>query len=47
MQPTVEDVKTIWTYLTSRETALKFMNIIGPLAKKLENHLFSKNVVIG
>ena len=47
MQPTVENVKTIWTYLTSRETDLKFMNIIGPLAKKLENHLFSKNVVIG
>ena len=47
MQPTVENVNTIWTYLTSRETALKFMNIIGPLAKKLENHLFSKNVVIG
>ena len=49
MQPTVENFKTIWTYLTSRKTALKFMNIniIGPFAKKLENHLFSKNVVIG
>jgi len=47
MQPTVENFKTIWTYLTSRETALKFMNIIGPFAKTLENLLFSKNVGIG
>ena len=34
-------------YLTFQETALKFINIIGPFAKKIENPLFSKNVVIG
>ena len=27
---TVENVKTVWAYLTSEETALKFMNVIGP-----------------
>ena len=26
--------KTVWTYLTSLETTLKFMNVIGPFAKK-------------
>ena len=31
---TVENFKTAWTYLTSQETALKFMNVIGPFAKK-------------
>ena len=41
---TVENFKTAWTYLTSQETALKFMNVIGPFAKKkLENLLFSEN----
>ena len=34
-------------YLTFQETALKFINIIGSFAKKIENPLFSKNVVIG
>ena len=43
---TVENVKTVWTYLTSEETALKFMNVIGPFKKKIENLLFTDNVVI-
>ena len=34
---TVETFKTVWTYLTSQETALKFMNVFGPLAKKTRN----------
>ena len=42
MQPTVENFKTIWTYLTSRETALKFMNIIGPFAKCFRIFCFQK-----
>jgi len=42
---TVENFKTVLTYLTSQETAL--MNVIGPFAKKLENPLFSKTAVIG
>ena len=40
-------LKHRWTYLTSQETALKVENVIGPFAKKLENLLFSENVVIG
>ena len=44
---TVENFKTVLTYLTSQGTALKFMNVIGPFAKELENLLFSKTVVIG
>ena len=44
---TVENFKSTWTYLTCQETALKFMNVIGPFAKKLESLLFSENVVIG
>ena len=38
---------TLGTFLTSKEVALKFMNVIGPFAKNLENLLFSKNVMIG
>ena len=44
---TVENFKTVWSYLTFQETALKFMNVIGPFAKELENLLISENVVIG
>ena len=44
---TVENFKPIWTYLTSQETALIFMNVIGRYAKKIGNLLFSYNVVIG
>ena len=44
MQPTVENFKTIWAYLTSRETALKFMNIIGPFAKNLRIFCFQKTL---
>ena len=40
---TVENFKTVQTYLTSQETALKFKNVIGPFAKKIENLLFFKN----
>ena len=32
---------------TSQETALKFINVIDLFAKKLENLLFPKFVVIG
>ena len=32
---TVENFKTVLTNLTSQETALKFINVIGPLVKKL------------
>ena len=42
---TVENVLNL-RYLTFQETALKFINIIGLFAKKIENPLFSKNVVI-
>ena len=31
--------------MTSQETALKFMNVINPFAKKIENLLFLKNVI--
>ena len=34
---TIEHYKTLWTHLTSQETALKFMNVIGLFAKKIEN----------
>ena len=45
---TVENFKTVWTYLTSQETALKFKNVIGPFAKKkIRFFCFSKTVVIG
>ena len=44
---TVENFKTVWSYLTFQETALKFMNVIGPFAKELENLLISEDVVIG
>ena len=38
----MQTFKVVRTYLTSQETALKFMNAIGPLAKKkLQNLLFS------
>ena len=46
---TGENIKTVWTYLTSQEAALKFMHVIAPFAKKkkLESLLFSKKVAIG
>ena len=44
---TVKNFKTVWSYLTFQETALKFMNVIGPFAKELENLLISEDVVIG
>ena len=34
---TVESFKTVWIYQSSQETALKFTDVIGPFAKKLEN----------
>ena len=34
MYVSVKNFKTIWTYLASQETALTFMNVIGPFAKK-------------
>ena len=44
---TVENFKP-FTYLTSQETALIFMNVIGPFAKKkIENLFFSENVMTG
>ena len=33
MQP-MKTLKPVWTYLTPLETALKFMNVIGPFTKK-------------
>ena len=33
----IENYKTVWTFLTSLETALKFMNANGPFAKKKLN----------
>ena len=44
---TIENFITIRTYPTYQETALKFMNFICLFAKKLENLLFPKNLVIG
>ena len=44
---TVENFKTVWSYLTFQETALRFMNVVGPFAKELANLLISENVVIG
>ena len=44
---TVENFKTVWSYLTFQETALRFLNVIGPFAKELENLLISEDVVIG
>ena len=34
--------KSIWTYLTSQETAFKFMNFMGPFAKNLRIFCFQK-----
>ena len=42
---TIEHYKTLWTHLTSQETALKFMNVIGSFAKKLENLLWCNNTI--
>ena len=39
-------LKTVWTYLTSQETVLKFRNVIGPFLCVCV-FLFSENVVIG
>ena len=36
-----------WGHTSTTDQCAKFMNVIGPFAKKLENLLFSKNVVIG
>ena len=38
----VENFKTVWSYLTSQETALKFMNVICPFAKKTYNSFVFK-----
>ena len=37
----------LYSYQTSQETAIKFMTAVGLLANKIENLLFSENVVIG
>ena len=44
---TVENFKTVWSYLIFQEMALKFINVIGLFAKELDNLLISENVVIG
>ena len=46
MQPlkTIKSFELAWRL---KKKALKFMNVIGPFTKKLENLLFSKRVVIG
>ena len=41
---TVENFKTVWTYLTSQETALKFIKVIGPFAENLRNFCFQKQL---
>ena len=41
---TVENFKAIWTYLTSQETALKFIKVIGPFAENLRNFCFQKQL---
>ena len=33
----VVNFKTVWTCLTSQETVLKFINVVGPFAKEIEN----------
>ena len=38
----IENFKTVWTYLTSQETAVKFMNVFGPFAKILRIFCFQK-----
>ena len=43
MQP-LKTLKPFWHYLTSHETAFKFMNIIGPLAKYLRIFYFQKRL---
>ena len=40
---TVENFKTVLTYLTSQETALKFINVIGPFVKKTIESFVLKN----
>ena len=41
---TGENIKTVWTYLTSQGAALKFMHVIAPFAKKKigESSVFKK-----
>ena len=36
--------ETVWTYLTSQETVLKFMNVTGPFAENLRNFCFQKQL---
>ena len=38
----VENFKTVWSYLTSQETALKFMNVFVHLQKNLRFFCFQK-----
>ena len=38
----MQTFKVVRTYLTSQETALKFMNAIGPLAKNSRIFCFHK-----
>ena len=39
----IEKFKTVWTYLTSQETALLFLNVIGSFAKKAGESVVFKN----
>ena len=41
---TVQIFETVCTYLTSQETAIKFMNAVGLLAKKLRIFCFQKTL---
>ena len=40
---TVENFKTVWPYLISQQTTLKFMNLNGPFAKKPWESLVLRN----
>ena len=40
MQP-LKNFKAVWTYLTSQETTLKFMNVIVSSAKNLKTESFA------
>ena len=40
MQP-LKNFKAVWTYLTSQETTLKFMNVIVSSVKNLKTESFA------
>ena len=42
----VENFKTVWSYLTSQETALKFMNVIFHLQKNLRFFCFQQTLCV-